>query len=104
VSDRVRGSLVLVLMFLQVGVPAVLLGVADKPARFGWHMYSYPAPEFTVVVTHVDGESSRLDRQEWKLDRREIRLDLTMLERLCNLLPTAVELADEAGTELVRCR
>jgi hypothetical protein len=104
VSDRVRGTIVLILMLLQVGVPAVLLVVADKPARFGWHMYSYPAPEFTVVATHSDGRTSRFDRQEWKLDRREIRLDRAMLARLCKLVPTAVELADAAGTERVRCR
>jgi hypothetical protein len=104
VSDRGRGTIVLLLMLLQVGVPAVLLGVADKPARFGWHMYSYPTPDFTVVATHTDGRTTLHEREEWMLDRREIRLDRAMLQRLCTVLPTAVELADADGTETVRCR
>jgi hypothetical protein len=104
VNDRVRGTIVLLLVLLQFGVPAVLLVVADKPARFGWHMYSYPTPDFAVVATHTDGRMSVHDRDEWMLDRREIRLDRVMLGRLCTVLPTAVELADADGTERVRCR
>jgi hypothetical protein len=102
-TGRTRGVIVVAVAVIQFTVPAAILATAEKPARFGWHMYSYGEPDFAVTATHVDGSTTEHDRAEWNIHRRDVHLTAELLRKLCAELPSAVRLTDRAGSLEVRC-
>lgn len=101
---RLAMGLVVTLAAVQVGVPLRAL-LDDRPARFGWHMYSTlnPAPEAGVedesgTVTPVDLGSLIAD------PRAEIRWSEPLAELLCrDESAVAIVVTDREGTSRVPC-
>jgi hypothetical protein len=89
---------------IQVGIPLLAL-FDDRPARFGWHMYSTlnPAPEASIedesgAVTPVNLGSLIAD------PRAEIRWSEPLAELLCrDESAVAIVVSDREGTSRVPC-
>jgi hypothetical protein len=68
-------------LVIQVGVPLVQLG-ADRPARFGWQMYSAVHPVDVVVVDH-GGRRRTLDAELVDLVRSDLDPLVAIAPELC---------------------
>jgi hypothetical protein len=53
--------IVVVVVALQVGIPAMALLREDRPSPLGWQMYAWPSPPLEVLVLDADGDP--LDRE-----------------------------------------
>lgn len=93
-----------VLLGIQIGVPVAGL-FAERPDRFGWHMYSTlnPAPE--ASVEDASGDLSPVDVAALIADpRAEIRWSGPLADVLCqDESVVAVVVSDREGTSRVPC-
>lgn len=96
--------LVAAIAAIELGVPAIAL-VGDRPARFGWQMYSgvNPAPE--AWVEDPAGERHAVDLRALIADTRaEIEWAAPLAEHLCGERDAvAVVVADREGTVRIPC-
>jgi hypothetical protein len=98
---RVRATLCLAFLTLQVGVPAVRL-LGPRPARFGWQMFAAHTTAPAFAVEHADGSRALVDVDDYFAFRRG-DLDPAVFDRLpphlCRLDPTVVTVYERRPTE-----
>lgn len=86
----------LVIVLIQLGIPASLVGAEDQP-RFGWQMFSTgdPLPSFEVVKGS-DVEAIDLDEYMAR-DRDEIDVTALLPPHLCKVIPGATRIVWDTG-------
>ena len=102
---RFLAVLVAAFLIVQVAVPVVAL-FGQRPARFGWHMYSALPPLPEVSIVHADGTEEPVDIGAlFGVQRAEIDYADAVRRRLCETSDaTEIRIRTEAaGVESVRC-
>ena len=81
--ERVAVVAVVVLALLQVGLPIRAM-FDERPARYGWQMYSTVSQAPEVVIKYANGEAAGMDVLAPMADpRAEIRWAEHLIDRLC---------------------
>lgn len=86
----------------QVIIPLGALVFGEKPARFGWQMYSAGVSVPVVEVVMADGDVRRIDLTEVAAD---VRQDVDYREHLpaflCETVPAATQVLLDGSVALV---
>ncbi|MFC3995322.1 hypothetical protein ACFOVU_05325 [Nocardiopsis sediminis] len=83
-KGRLAAWVVPCVVAVQVLVPSfLLLSGADRPARFGWHMYSTVPTWPDVTAVHADGTASEFTRRSIRAGRGDVALDDALLDAAC---------------------
>lgn len=85
----IRLGVFLSILAIQVAMPVVQL-TADRPARFGWHMFAGVRPGLEFEVRHADGRVEAVTLEEYVLKlRQEVDLAAHLPAHLCRAIPSA---------------
>ncbi|MDA8372072.1 MAG: hypothetical protein M0026_19710 [Nocardiopsaceae bacterium] len=83
IRRRVRSAVIIGVLFLQIGIPAVQLSRGDPPLRFGWQMYSSAVDWPEIEAVDNEGITAPIDRSDIYVFRMEIRADQHLAAALC---------------------
>ncbi len=97
--DRLEIAAFVLLAMLIVGLPIRAM-FDERPARYGWQMYSTISHAPEVVVERVDGSGGVVDVLSFMADpRAEIRWANPLIERICRDGDVVAVVVRERGGE-----
>lgn len=89
----IRLAVFLGILAIQIAVPVVQL-TADRPVRFGWHMFAGVRRGVEFEVRHADGRVEAVAIDAYVLTpRQEVDLASHLPDHLCRTIPTAEAIA-----------
>jgi len=96
----VASAITALFLVVQLTIPTVLLFAGDdRSQRFGWQMFSKPAPAPTYVVTVSTGEQVTIDLfAVLARPRGDLPLDDLIPPHACATVPGAVRVIWEGGS------
>lgn len=104
VSSRFRLALFATILTIQVAIPLVQLR-AERPARFGWQMFSGVQPPIEFIVEHTDGTVDTVTAQDYMIKpRQEIDPFPYLPPHICDQVPTAATVAVSGAEDPTRTR